>query len=415
MYLVDKTIVKVEDTLKAFGDIAKYYKQKYNVPTVSVTGSVGKTTTKDMLASVLSQKYNTLKTMGNFNNEIGLPITIFGLEKEHEAAVLEMGMNHFGEIEHLADIGRPDVAVITNIGQSHIENLGSREGILKSKLEILDGLEAGSPFIINVDNDMLKTILDKDEIMEKYDVITFGIESESANYKAKNIKEENGSTSFDVEYIITKTIPEIDGVTAKVYLCSQHIVIPTIGIHNVYNALAAFAVGITLGIDSQKSADALSNYVPAGMRQKSVNVGGITSIEDCYNASPDSMKAAIGVLSSLPAGRRIAVLADMKELGENTIQFHREVGAFLAEKPVDILVVYGELAQAIAEGAKKVKPDLHVVSFEEDEKEDMLDWLDAQIGEGDAVLFKGSNSMKLGETAARFISVEKTPTSSGGK
>jgi UDP-N-acetylmuramoyl-tripeptide--D-alanyl-D-alanine ligase len=127
------------------------------------------------------------------------------------------------------------------------------------------------------------------------------------------------------------------------------------------------------------------------------------------------MKAAIGVLSSLPAGRRIAVLADMKELGENTIQFHREVGAFLAEKPVDILVVYGELAQAIAEGAKKVKPDLHVVSFEEDEKEDMLDWLDAQIGEGDAVLFKGSNSMKLGETAARFISVEKTPTSSGGK
>ena len=134
--LVDKTIVKVEDTLKAFGDIAKYYKQKYNVPTVSVTGSVGKTTTKDMLASVLSQKYNTLKTMGNFNNEIGLPITIFGLEKEHEAAVLEMGMNHFGEIEHLADIGRPDVAVITNIGQSHIENLGSREGIFKAKMEM---------------------------------------------------------------------------------------------------------------------------------------------------------------------------------------------------------------------------------------------------------------------------------------
>ena len=150
-------------------------------------------------------------------------------------------------------------------------------------------------------------------------------------------------------------------------------------------------------------------------RQQIYHKNGYTIVDDTYNASPDSMKAAIGVLSSLPAGRRIAVLADMKELGENTIQFHREVGAFLAEKPVDILVVYGELAQAIAEGAKKVKPDLHVVSFEEDEKEDMLDWLDAQIGEGDAVLFKGSNSMKLGETAARFISVEKTPTSSGGK
>ena len=154
--LVDKTIVKVEDTLKAFGDIAKYYKQKYNVPTVSVTGSVGKTTTKDMLASVLSQKYNTLKTMGNFNNEIGLPITIFGLEKEHEAAVLEMGMNHFGEIEHLADIGRPDVAVITNIGQSHIENLGSREGIFKAKMEMTKLFTKDNTLIVNGDDDYLQ-------------------------------------------------------------------------------------------------------------------------------------------------------------------------------------------------------------------------------------------------------------------
>ena len=187
------------------------------------------------------------------------------------------------------------------------------------------------------------------------------------------------------------------------------------GEHNVMNALAALAVADAYGVPLADAAEKLLEFGGFKNRQQIYHKNDYTIVDDTYNASPDSMKAAIGVLSSLPAGRRIAVLADMKELGENTIQFHREVGAFLAEKPVDILVVYGELAQAIAEGAKKVKPDLHIVSFEEDEKEDMLDWLDAQIGEGDAVLFKGSNSMKLGETAARFISVEKTPTSSGGE
>lgn len=282
---VNGAFVKVENTSKALLDLSAYYRSKFDIPVVALTGSVGKTTTKEFTYLVVNSEFNAIKTQGNLNNEIGLPQMLFQIDNSTEAAVIEMGMNHFCEIHRLVTATKPTLAMITNIGVSHIENLGSREGILKSKLEILDGLEAGSPFIINVDNDMLKTILDKDEIMEKYDVITFGIESESANYKAKNIKEENGSTSFDVEYTITKTIPEIDGVTAKVYLCSQHIVIPTIGIHNVYNALAAFAVGITLGIDSQKSADALSNYVPAGMRQKSVTVGGITSIEDCYNAS----------------------------------------------------------------------------------------------------------------------------------
>lgn len=282
---VNGAFVKVENTSKALLDLSAYYRSKFDIPVVALTGSVGKTTTKEFTYLVVNSEFNAIKTQGNLNNEIGLPQMLFQIDNSTEAAVIEMGMNHFGEIHRLVTATKPTLAMITNIGVSHIENLGSREGILKSKLEILDGLEAGSPFIINVDNDMLKTILDKDEIMEKYDVITFGIESESANYKAKNIKEENGSTSFDVEYIITKIIPEIDGVTGKFYLCTQHIVIPTIGIHNVYNALAAFAVGITLGIDSQKSADALSNYVPAGMRQKSVTVGGITSIEDCYNAS----------------------------------------------------------------------------------------------------------------------------------
>ena len=257
---------------------------------------------------------------------------------------------------------------------------------------ILDGLEAGSPFIINVDNDMLKTILDKDEIMEKYDVITFGIESESANYKAKNIKEENGSTSFDVEYTITKTIPEIDGVTGKFYLCSQHIVIPTIGIHNVYNALAAFAVGITLGIDAQKSADALSNYVPAGMRQKSVTVGGITSIEDCYNASPDSMNAAIKTLANTKANKKIAVLGDMLELGDYSKKAHYEVGQAVADNKIDFLLAFGNDAKYIVDGAKE---NGMKSAFYFNNKEELSNKLFELANKGDAVIFKASRGMKL--------------------
>ena len=212
---VNGAFVKVENTSKALLDLSAYYRSKFNIPVVALTGSVGKTTTKEFTYLVVNSEFNAIKTQGNLNNEIGLPQMLFQIDNSTEAAVIEMGMNHFGEIHRLVTATKPTLAMITNIGVSHIENLGSREGILKSKLEILDGLEAGSPFIINVDNDMLKTILDKDEIMEKYDVITFGIESEGANYKAKNIKEENGSTSFDVEYTITKIIPEISGVTGK--------------------------------------------------------------------------------------------------------------------------------------------------------------------------------------------------------
>ena len=389
---VNGAFVKVENTSKALLDLSAYYRSKFNIPVVALTGSVGKTTTKEFTYLVVNSEFNAIKTQGNLNNEIGLPQMLFQIDNSTEAAVIEMGMNHFGEIHRLVTATKPTLAMITNIGVSHIENLGSREGILKSKLEILDGLEAGSPFIINVDNDMLKTILDKDEIMEKYDVITFGIESESANYKAKNIKEENGSTSFDVEYTTTKIIPEIDGVTAKVYLCSQHIVIPTIGIHNVYNALAAFAVGITLGIDSQISADALSNYVPAGMRQKSVTVGGITSIEDCYNASPDSMNAAIKTLANTKANKKIAVLGDMLELGDYSKKAHDEVGQAVADNKIDFLLAYGNDAKYIVDVAKE---NGMKNAFYFNNKEELSNKLFELANKGDAVIFKASRGMKL--------------------
>lgn len=383
--------VKVDDTAKALLSLSGYYRSKFDIPVVALTGSVGKTTTKEFTHLVVNSQFNAIKTQGNLNNEIGLPQMLFQIDSSTEAAVIEMGMNHFGEIHRLVTATKPTIAMITNIGVSHIENLGSRQGILKSKLEILDGLKAGSPFIINCDNDMLKTILDNDEIMQKYNVITFGIES-VAQFKAVDIKEENGSTSFDVRYTVSKIIDETDGPTVQFSLYSQHISIPTIGIHNVYNALAAFTVGITLGIDSKKAAGALANYVPAGMRQKSVNVGGITSIEDCYNASPDSMNAAIKTLANVNANKRIAVLGDMLELGDFSKNAHEDVGKMVADNNIDYLLAYGNDARYIVDGAKQSGMEN---AFYFDNKDELSNKLFELAHKGDAVIFKASRGMKL--------------------
>lgn len=383
--------VKVDDTAKALLSLSGYYRSKFDIPVVALTGSVGKTTTKEFTHLVVNSQFNAIKTQGNLNNEIGLPQMLFQIDSSTEAAVIEMGMNHFGEIHRLVTATKPTIAMITNIGVSHIENLGSRQGILKSKLEILDGLKAGSPFIINCDNDMLKTILDNDEIMQKYNVITFGIESD-AQFKAVDIKEENGSTSFDIKYTVSKIIDETDGPTVQFSLYSQHISIPTIGIHNVYNALAAFTVGITLGIDSKKAAGALANYVPAGMRQKSVNVGGITSIEDCYNASPDSMNAAIKTLANVNANKRIAVLGDMLELGDFSQKAHEDVGKMVADNKIDYLLAYGNDAKYIVDGAKQNGMEN---AFYFDNKDELSNRLFELAHKGDAVIFKASRGMKL--------------------
>lgn len=383
--------VKVDDTAKALLSLSGYYRSKFDIPVVALTGSVGKTTTKEFTHLVVNSQFNAIKTLGNLNNEIGLPQMLFQIDSSTEAAVIEMGMNHFGEIHRLVTATKPTIAMITNIGVSHIENLGSRQGILKSKLEILDGLKAGSPFIINSDNDMLKTILDNDEIMRKYNVITFGIES-VAQFKAANIKEENGSTSFDVKYTVSKIIDETDGPTVQFSLYSQHISIPTIGIHNVYNALAAFTVGIILGIDSKKAAGALANYVPAGMRQKSVNIGGITSIEDCYNASPDSMNAAIKTLANVNANKRIAVLGDMLELGDFSKKAHEDVGKMVADNKIDYLLAYGNDAKYIVDGAKQNGMEN---AFYFDNKDELSNKLFELAHKGDAVIFKASRGMKL--------------------
>ena len=365
------TVIKVDDTRKALLSLAGYYRSKFDIPVVAITGSVGKTTTKEMTHAVISKKYKTLKNIGNFNNEIGMPMTVFGLDGSFQAAVLEMGMSGFGEIYRLSSVAKPTIGIITNIGVSHMEKLGSQLNILKAKLEIVNGMKDGAPLVFNGDDMLLRSAETKG-----HPKIYFGIKSSDCRFKAESIEQHDSSTEFDIKF---------DG---KV----QHITIPTIGEHNVMNALAAFSAGILLGIEPAAAAEALSAYVPSGMRQRKHRIGGITVIEDCYNASPDSMKAALKTLASTKAERRIAVFADMLELGSISKQAHYDVGKLAAEHKIDMLFSYGNEAEYYIKGAKDGGLSA-CVNYPD--KEDLTNALYDEIRQGDAVLFKASRGMKL--------------------
>lgn len=361
----------VTDTGKALLQLAGWYRRRFQLPVVGLTGSVGKTTTKEFIALVLGAKYNTLKTQGNLNNEIGVPQMLFRLEDSHTAAVIEMGMNHFGEISRLTRAVAPTVGLITNIGVSHIENLGSRAGILQAKLEILEGMAPDAPLIVNMDNDMLRTVKLGDRPL-----LTFAIDDQSADFTATDIAEQGSTTTFTVHHSTF----------------TQPVTIPTVGIHNVYNALAAMAVGYVTGVDSAAAASALANYVPAGMRQNLVQVGGVQVIEDCYNASPDSMRAALQTLGKLPVHRRYAVLGAMLELGDYAKEAHTQVGKMAAENDIDGVLAYGADAAYIVEAAKQAGLE-NARLF--DTKEALAQSLAQQVQPGDGVLFKGSRGMHL--------------------
>lgn len=361
----------VTDTGKALLQLAGWYRRRFQLPVVGLTGSVGKTTTKEFIALVLSAKYNTLKTQGNLNNEIGVPQMLFRLEDSHTAAVIEMGMNHFGEISRLTRAVAPTVGLITNIGVSHIENLGSRAGILQAKLEILEGMAPDAPLIVNMDNDMLRTVKLGDRPL-----LTFAIDDQSADFTATDIAEQGSTTTFTVHHSTF----------------TQPVTIPTVGIHNVYNALAAMAVGYVTGVDPAAAASALANYVPAGMRQNLVQVGGVQVIEDCYNASPDSMRAALQTLGKLPVNRRYAVLGAMLELGDYAKEAHTQVGKMAAENGIDGVLAYGADAAYIVEAAKQAGLE-NARLF--DTKESLAQSLAQQVQPGDGVLFKGSRGMHL--------------------
>lgn len=363
-----KTIIKVQDTIEAFGRIAKLYKEKYNVPTISVVGSVGKTTTRDFTASVMSRKYNTLKTDKNFNNNIGVPIMIFRLAREHEAAVLELGMSALGEISYLADIVRPDTVIMTNIGMSHIENLGSQDNIFKAKMEALEHFTADNTVIANADDKYLSTVRDYGD----YKVLFYGIENSSADIKAANIKDNGLSgTEFDIEY------------DSKLY----HVQLSTPGVHNVYNALAAFCAGIVHGVSAEDAVIGLETAQFTAMRMEVTEKYGIKIINDCYNAAPSSAKAALEVLSNETDTRRVAVLGDMLEMGTFAKDAHTELGAIAAQK-ADVLVCIGTSAAYIASGADEMK---HIYTFKTTEQ--ALEVINTIVMPGDTVLLKASRGM----------------------
>ena len=370
----DKTVIKVEDTLNALYEIAKYKRSLYDIPVVAITGSVGKTSTKDIIASVVSTKYKTLKTEGNNNNNIGLPLTILKL-KGHEALVVEMGMNHFGEISLLTDIAKPTLAVITNIGTSHIGNLGSRENILKAKLEILEGMKIPK-IIINNDNDLLHNWYNENS--EKLEIHTFGIENNS-EVMGQNIKMKEESSEFSAVTDSKET----------------NIKVPVGGEHFVYNALCAMTVGKVLNISVDKIKYGIESFELTKKRMdiKKLENGAII-INDAYNASFESMKVSLEFLANHTGERKIAVLGDMFELGEYSEELHRKVGKEVVKNNIDMLICAGENAKYIIEEAKKSGK---IETYFMHNNEEIVEKLSQELRNGDVVLVKASNGMKFFE------------------
>lgn len=368
---VDCPKIIVKDTQEAFLALASWYRERFEIPVIGLTGSVGKTTTKEMIYAAFSSERKTLKTEGNLNNKIGVPRTLMRLDSSFEAAVVEMGMDSRGQISILSRCAKPVAGVITNIGVSHMEKLGSREGILEAKLEILDGLKDGAPVFLNGDDPYLMSAH-----IENRPVIYYGVNNSICKYKAENIVSEGTSTSFEIR-------------------CEDNIYqvkIPTIGKHNVYNAVASFAVATECGIAPENAIKGLLGYEPSGMRQRITEKNGITFIEDCYNASPDSVRAAINTLSTFKTGRRIAVLGDMLELGSVSDDAHRDSGMLAAKKGIDAVFTYGERSVVTSLKAQEmgVAETAHFTC-----KEALADRISMYIKPGDVVMFKASRGMML--------------------
>ena len=326
--------VVVEDSIKAMGELAKAYDRRLDHRKVAITGSVGKTTTKEFVAAVLAESFKVHKTEGNFNSNIGMPLSMLSMTSDTEVSVLEMGMSDFGEIDYLSKIAEPDIAIVTNIGSSHMEHLGSRENICRAKLEIVNGLKAGGTLLLNGDEPLLREYSNPD-----FTPVYVGIDSKECDFRAVNIRSNLTSTMFEVIY---------GGKVVK------RVTIPALGKHNVYAALFAYAVGVRMGLDDETIMNGLKNFKPVGMRQNIYELEGVTVIEDCYNASPESMRAAISVMRDIKerqGGRMAAVLGDMYELGESAARLHEEIGLEFARMGGTLLYTFGSSADNIAVGA----------------------------------------------------------------
>ena len=368
--------IVVEDSFEALKQIGEFYRQQLPVKVVGITGSVGKTSTKEFVAAVLSMKYKVHKTLGNYNNEVGVPLTVLSMPEDTEVAVLEMGINHFGEMHNLSRIARPDICIMTNIGQCHLEFLGSREGILKAKSEMFDFMKEDGSVCINGDDDMLASIK---EVKGKKPV-TFGL-SEQCRVYATDIK---GKGLFGSEAVIHG-----NGESFAVQ-------IPLPGEHMVYNALAAAAAGQLLGLTPEEIRDGIAAVESVSGRSHIVKLPDKVLIDDCYNANPVSMEAAIDLLLQAD-GRRVAVMGDMFELGEQEKEMHARVGKYAADKGVECIICTGKLARCIYEGARETAgerkdgPAAEIFYFED--RESLLEGINQILKPGDTILIKASHGM----------------------
>lgn len=382
-----KFYVLVPDTLLAVGDLASYYRMQFQIPIIAVTGSVGKTTMKDMIASVLSEKYNVIATEGNYNNNIGVPRTLFRIDRNTEVAVVEMGMNHMGEINYLTRITHPTMAVITNIGDAHIGNLGSRENIFKAKCEIFNGLSLDGLAVMNADDEYLVKLKDNEELQAEYRFKWVG-EDADADYGALDI-DDTLQDGLEFTMIVRRTRTGIDE--------KDTIKVPARGKHMIYPVLAATAVAKKLDMSYEEIIDGIKHYKPTAMRMETWHLGnGITIYNDTYNANPQSMKAGLSTLANTDGSKRVAVLGDMLELGDLEEELHRSVGKKAADLSIDTLITIGQRAKFIADEAKRGGL-MDVTCY--DDAESAKDQLDSLLTDGSVIYFKASHAMALEKLA----------------
>ena len=377
---IKKPYILVQSTLQALKDIAEYYRRKSKIPVVGITGSVGKTSTKEMIASVLSQKYNVLKTQGNYNNEIGVPLTIFNLREEHDIAVLEMGINNFGEMHRLSKMARPNVCIMTNIGDCHLENLKSREGVLKAKSEMFDYMQDDAKIFLNGDDVLLNPIKDVKGVKPSF----FGLDSNNQFYA-------DGISNLGLK-----------GVSCTIHsgLESFDVMIPIPGKHMVLNALAATAVGLNFGLTTEQIKSGIEKIESLSGRFRIIEKNFLTIIDDCYNASPTSMKASINVLKDA-IGRKVCILGDMFELGDNEIPFHKEVGEHAGQSGMDVIICVGPLSIYMAEAANQYRKNNMV--YYVPNLDELFLLLPEVIQKGDSILVKASHGMEFHKVISHLV------------
>ena len=369
---VSGTVICVENVQVALEKLISLFRERLSIPITGITGSVGKTTAKEMVYSVLNQHYNVHKTAGNLNNTIGVPISLSQISEEHEIAVIEMGINHFGEMSHLAEMAKPDVMLYTLIGHAHLEFLKDLDGVLEAKTEVLQYMKGDATVIINGDDPMLRKISCRQNIM------TYGLNGDN-QVKAFNIQE-NGETGINCD------------ISYKNRLIHAHI--PSFGMHMVYSALEGAAVGFLYELSDDEIEKGIASFKNVGRRQALTDTGYIRLVDDCYNANPDSMKSSIDSLLSL-SGRRVCVLGDMREMGENSPQLHYEIGKYAAEKGIDRIFCTGEYSIETCRGAGDIAEYFET-------KEKLIEALSKGLHKNDAVLVKASLGSHL-EPVSEFL------------